>query len=164
MDCFSADRKALRVFGNDFCCGTGWVDSAILYFKYLERALAQLPADDECAEVLLRSADIFERYCAAHGLSRIAPLRGDSLVPGGHQVQGEESTGQLQRGQIVRCLEWGYRFGREVIKLARVIIAGDPLPALEAIVDEIIPLVEHQDSQIPEVTPTETEPVDQPFW
>ncbi len=99
-----------------------WNESAIAYFEYLQRLLLQYAPTDPAVQLVARMADTFAHYCAARGLDRIYPAPGSPVLPGVHQVTGEEPSADFPAGVIARCDAWGYRTGATVIKPAQVVI------------------------------------------
>lgn len=99
-----------------------WAETAIQYFEYLQRLLAQMPEEDPGSHLLQQAADTFARYCEARGLDRINPLPGDPVLPGLHQIVGEVASLHLPDGVVCRCESWGYRRGASVMAPAKIMI------------------------------------------
>lgn len=97
-----------------------WAETAIQYFEYLQRLLAQMPAEDPGNHLIQQAADTFARYCEARGLDRINPLPGDPVLPGLHQIVDEVASLHLPDGVVYRCASWGYRLGATVVTPAKI--------------------------------------------
>ncbi len=92
-------------------------------------------ADDDKKQVIERLLKQFLRLTESVGFAAIIPEPGSPLIEELHECAGEEhSDGSIPPGNVCRCLRWGYRSGRDVLRKARVLIAAPvetPLPTDE---------------------------------
>ena len=91
----------------------------------LERALAQLPADEDAAhgDGLRLIARRFQEQLAAFGLTPIAAL-GERFDPRWHEALVQLPGTEAERGTVIQELQKGYRLGELLIRPAKVAVAG----------------------------------------
>ncbi len=91
----------------------------------LERALAQLPADEDAAhgDGLRLIARRFQEQLAAFGLTPIAAL-GERFDPRCHEALVQLPATEAEKGTVIQELQKGYRLGELLIRPAKVAVAG----------------------------------------
>lgn len=100
-----------------------WQRTAVEYLDHLQQILGALEADDPRRATVERTASAFTKYSAPRSLERICPTAGEPFIEDDHQAHEEEDSSEVPAGCIVRCDEWGYRAGEEVVKRAKVVIS-----------------------------------------
>lgn len=115
-------RMKIRAMENEI---EEWRSAAIEYMDALHRGAECYGPEDPRGAVCLRDADIFAKFCQARGLERIVPAKGDVVITGVHQIVGEEPS-DVREGDIVRCVEWGYRSDEGNVRPAKVVISSGP--------------------------------------
>ena len=101
-----------------------WEQAAIDFFGLLERAIdCENHENRRSIEKILSE---FERTVFNLGLERIIPQYDESLNEKFHEAVEEEES-DLVLGNILRCIEWGYRIGENVFQKAKVVVAKTPI-------------------------------------
>ncbi|GEM_PF-3420794 len=109
---------------------SAWEQAAVDFFILLERAI-DCESDDNRRSIE-RIVSEFERTVINLGLERIIPHNDEPLNEKFHEAVEEEESDTLL-GNILRCSNWGYRIGDNVIQKAKVVIAKAPTEkAIEA--------------------------------
>ncbi len=100
-----------------------WRNVAVDYFEYLQRVLDSYPSNDPKRDLLDIVADTFGKFSQARCVERVCPSVGDPFIGELHEASAEETALDSEPGCILRCEEWGYRSGSDVLKRAKVILA-----------------------------------------
>jgi molecular chaperone GrpE (heat shock protein) len=97
-----------------------WEKAAIDFFVLLERAI-DCESNDNRRSIEKILAE-FEHTIINLGLERIVPQQDELLNERFHEAVEEEESA-IAPGNILRCTNWGYRIGDNVIQKAKVIVA-----------------------------------------
>jgi molecular chaperone GrpE (heat shock protein) len=113
-----------------------WNQSSIEFFELLKRGL-ETEENNECRNVFKRNIKEFEIIVNNRGLSRISPSINDRFYESEHDCKGEELSSDVEEDSILKCVQWGYRSGREVLRKAEVILAKKPEIKVDSAQEEI---------------------------
>lgn len=105
-----------------------WEQGATEFFCLLERALDY--ETDENRRLINRILDGFTPIMMNLGMERIIPQPNESLNEKFHQAIYEEES-NITSGNIIRCVNWGYKIGDKIIKKAKVVVAISPVEKRE---------------------------------
>jgi molecular chaperone GrpE (heat shock protein) len=98
-----------------------WEQAATEFFCLLERAVDY--ETDENTRLINRILDGFARIVMNLGMERIIPQPDESLNEKFHEAIDEEES-NITPGNIVRCVNWGYKIGDKMIEKAKVVVAS----------------------------------------
>ncbi|MCB1163387.1 MAG: nucleotide exchange factor GrpE [Candidatus Krumholzibacteriia bacterium] len=112
------EREAARLRGE-------LVERLLPVVDDFDRALEQLPADDEAphAAGVRLIAQRLEELLAAFGVEPIAAL-GERFDPRVHEALIQLPNTDAEKGVVVQELQRGYRLGEHVIRPSKVAVAG----------------------------------------
>ncbi|KAB8314020.1 nucleotide exchange factor GrpE [Tolypothrix campylonemoides VB511288] len=98
-----------------------WEQAATEFFCLLERAVDY--ETDENTRLINRILDGFARIVMNLGMERVIPQPDEPLNEKLHEAIDEEES-NITPGNIVRCVNWGYKIGDKMIEKAKVVVAS----------------------------------------
>lgn len=101
-----------------------WEQAATEFFCLLERAVDY--ETDENMRLINRILDGFTRIVINLGMERIIPQQNELLNENVHEAIDEEES-NITAGNIVKCVNWGYKIGDKILEKAKVVVAKSPV-------------------------------------
>lgn len=100
----------------------------VIAMDYLD-GIGRAVEDGVHPEVWARASEQFVRLARASGLDVIAPVPGEPVIDGHHRIESTSpaSVGAPE-GTVSELISHGFRRGDHVLRMARVVMAGRPIP------------------------------------
>jgi molecular chaperone GrpE (heat shock protein) len=102
-----------------------WNQSCIEFFELLRRGW-ETEENNECLNVFEKNIQEFELIVNKRGLYRIIPSENSKFEISEHDCKVEEISSDVEEKSILKCVQWGYRSGREVLRRPEVILQKKP--------------------------------------
>lgn len=101
-----------------------WEQITVDFFQLLERAIDT--EKDGNKALVKKIINEFDRLVKIQGIDRIIPQPNEPINEKFHEGVGVEESSDIWEGNILRCTQWGYRSGYNVIEKAKVVVAKNP--------------------------------------